>query len=283
MLCSVCTDEIHQGDEINCTKCYEFIHFNCAGLREVNFRKMSTSLKEKWSCSNCKVKKVVTAPAVTKPITDETLQNVVDAVNFMSSQFDDFSLKLKQLISTVNDLKNENKRIVEENAFLKKEMVAVSGRLNKLEQKSLECLMEIVGVPEIDNENCMNTIKKIVTKVGSDVTIKKVFRLPSKFNDKPRKLSVCFNSLNEKNNFMEIAKKQKLAVKDVDSTWIGSTIYFNDQMTYTFRNLFFKTKTAAKQVGYKYVWFKNNTIFCKKNENSKLIIIDNETSITKIV
>ncbi|CAI6376684.1 unnamed protein product [Macrosiphum euphorbiae] len=162
-------------------------------------------------------------------------------------------------------------------------MAAVSGRLNKLEQKSLKCHMEIVGVPEIDNEICMNTIKKIVTKLGSDVTTKKVFRLPSKFTDKPRKLSVCFNSVNEKNNFMEIAKKQKLSVKDVDSTWIGAAIYFNDQMTYTFRNLFFKTKTAAKQVGYKYIWFKNNTIFCKKDDNSKLIIIDNETSITKIV
>lgn len=210
------------------------------------------------------MKKVATAPVLTQPITDETLQNVVDAVNFMSSQFEDFSLKLKQLISTVNYLKNENISIVEEN----KEIVAVSRRLNKLEQKSLECHMEIVGVPEIDNEICMNTIKKIVTKLGSDVAIKKVFRLPSKFTDKPRKLSVCFsfNSLNEKNNFMEIATKQKLAVKDVDSTWTGSAIYLNDQMTYTFRKLFFKTKAAAKQVGYKYIWFKNNTIFCKKND-----------------
>jgi len=49
---------------------------------------------------------------------------------------------------------------------------------------------------------------------------------------------------------MEIAKK--LAAK-VDSTWIGSAIYFNDQITYTYRNLFFKTKAAAKQVGYKYI------------------------------
>jgi len=151
------------------------------------------------------VKKIATAPVLTQPITDEALQNIVDAVNFMSSQFDDFSLKLKQLISTINDLKNENIRIVEENAFLKKEMVAVFGSLNKLEQKSLECHMEIVGVPEIDNEICMNTIKKIVTKLDSGVAIKKVFTLPFKFTDKPRKLSVCFNSLNEKNNFMEIA------------------------------------------------------------------------------
>jgi len=115
MLFSVCTDEIHQGDEIKCVKCHEFLHFDCSGLREANFRKMSKSLKEKWSCSNFKVKKVATTPVLTQPITDETLQNVVDAVNFMSSQFDDFSLKLKQLISTVNDLKNENKRIVEPN------------------------------------------------------------------------------------------------------------------------------------------------------------------------
>lgn len=76
----------------------------------------------------------------------------------MSLQFDDFSHELKQLISTVYDLKVENARITEENVYLKKEMKSISGRLNKFDQKTLEYHMEIIGVPEIENENCVNTL-----------------------------------------------------------------------------------------------------------------------------
>lgn len=82
---------------------------------------------------------------------------------------------------------------------------------------------------------------------------------------------------------MELAKKHKLVAKDLDPTWNESAVYFNEKMTYTYRNLFFKARTTAKQVGYKYIWFKNNTIFAKKNDNSKPIIIDDELSISRMV
>jgi hypothetical protein len=201
----------------------------------------------------------------------------------MSSQFDDFNHQLKELISAVNDLKNENKRIKEENSILKSEMINLSRRVNKFEQKALECHMEIVGVPEISNEICTNTIQKITTKLGVNVSIQKVFRIPSKISEKPRKILVCLNSVDEKNKLMKMAKEQKLMAKDVDSAWNNSAIYLNDQMTFTHRSLFFKARTAAKQVGFKYIWFKNSMIFAKKNDSSKAIIIDDETSISKIV
>lgn len=54
-------------------------------------------------------------------------------------------------------------------------------------------------------------------------------------------------------------------------------------MTYSNKTLFYKAKTTAKQVGYKYAWFNNNKIFVKKNDESKLITIENEDSILKIV
>lgn len=71
--------------------------------------------------------------------------------------------------------------------------------------------------------------------------------------------------------------------KDVDSTWNTSAVYFNEQMTFAYRRLFFKARTAAKQVGFKHIWFENNKIFAKKNDTSKVIVIDDETSISKIV
>jgi len=139
MLCVICIEDIPQGDDIKCSKCNEFLHFNCAFLREASFRKMSVALKKLWTCSNCKTKELVMTPVMpgkSQTVTDETLKSVVDPVNFMSSQFDDFNNQLKHLLSTINDLKSENKRITEENLLLKKETDILSGRLNKIEQKN---------------------------------------------------------------------------------------------------------------------------------------------------
>lgn len=64
---------------------------------------------------------------------------------------------------------------------------------------------------------------------------------------------------------------------------MGKTaIYVNEQMTLAYKDLFFKTRNAVKEVGYKFIWFKNNKIFVRKNEGSKVIIIVDELSISKI-
>lgn len=47
--------------------------------------------------------------------------------------------------------------------------------------------------------------------------------------------------------------------------------------------LFFKAESTARQVGYKYAWFSKNKIFVKKNESSKIIIVEDENSISNIV
>jgi hypothetical protein len=39
---------------------------------------------------------------------------------------------------------------------------------------------------------------------------------------------------------------------------------------------------AAKQVGYKYSWFKNNKAFIKKYDDTKAIVIDSEYSISNL-
>lgn len=66
----------------------------------------------------------------------------------------------------------------------------MTDRINFLEQKALECNIEIVGVLESKNEICSNVIKKINSKLSIDVYIKNIFRIPSKFSDKPKK-NIC--------------------------------------------------------------------------------------------
>jgi len=112
-------------------------------------------------------------------------------------------------VSTINELKDENKQIKEKNVVLKKEILNLSQRVNIIEQKSLECHVELIGVPEIQNEICTDTIDKITSTLGLDIKVKYAFRIASKFTDKPRKFSVCFKSVEEKRKVMDLMKKKK--------------------------------------------------------------------------
>lgn len=51
----------------------------------------------------------------------------------------------------------------------------MSSRINTLEQKAIECHVEIVGKSEIKNEQCTNIIEKINTKFGTKVITKNIF------------------------------------------------------------------------------------------------------------
>lgn len=253
----------------------EFFHYTCGGLREEKFRKLNKPNKDNWSCSNCKFKKK--APAIADEIaslinttinntsvSDKTLRDAVNSVKCMSAQFDSFGQQLKDLISTVKILKDENKSIKEENMLLCGELSSLSGMVNILEQKMLDCNLEIVGIPESNDENCTNTFLKITSELGINVSTINIFRIPSNITDKPRKLSVHCSSFDDKKKMMELVKKQILVTKDFDFNWKDSKIYFNYQLTSTNSNLFCKARTTAKGLKFKYFWFKNNKIFVKK-------------------
>lgn len=186
MLCSVCNDDIFEGDNLICAKCNAFQHFVCAALRETAFRKMSNTAKQTWCCNNCKFKEPglktqapksnsTTDHTGTQKVQNETINNLVDSVNFMSDKFDSFGKQLQELITTVNLIKEENSILKEENLKLKNEFASLEKRLNVIEQKSIENIVEIVGVPEINNEDCVKTVESIAATVGVKITVSKAY------------------------------------------------------------------------------------------------------------
>lgn len=262
MLCAVCSNDIFQGDKIQCVLCKEIVHFICANLREKQFRELSRQTIENWSCSNCKT---ISESKTSKEniITDETLIDAIKSVHIMGSQFDNFGQQLKAMISSINEIKYENKYIKEDNLMMKNEVVMLSRQLNVLDQ-ALGCDSKL---PENQNEACTETVSKIATKLqGTNVKAKNAVRIPSKITDKPKKTLVCLSSTDEKRTSMDLEKKEKMMANYIDDKWSNTALYVNDQMTSVFRNLFFKTRDTAKEVGYKFVWFKNNKI-CKKKKN----------------
>lgn len=109
MLCGTCNDDVFEGDNINCSKCNAILHFGCAALRESAFRNMSKTAKQKWSCGKCKsndtylnqpASQIVSISKHTGTISvnNETINNLVKSVNFMSDKFDSFGKQLQELV-----------------------------------------------------------------------------------------------------------------------------------------------------------------------------------------
>lgn len=84
----------------------------------------------------------------------------------MSDKFDNFSKRLQELFTTINNIKDENIILKEENGKLKNEIESLDKRMNVFEQKAMENFVEIVGVPDFINEHCMKTVVSIGASVG---------------------------------------------------------------------------------------------------------------------
>jgi len=120
MICNIYNDDIFDEDEIKCSTCNGFLHFGCAALRESTFRKMSINAKQNWCCSKCKnaiidtkSKMPIISPVDTKEdqmLTNESFRNFINSVNFMSDKFDLFGSRMQELVNSIKDMKEENKK-----------------------------------------------------------------------------------------------------------------------------------------------------------------------------
>lgn len=291
MLCNTCNDDIYEDDDLKCSICNGFFHFGCVALRESAFRKMSKTAKQKWSWGKCKY----TNDSKTKSpnlnikkgnevnvLTNDSFFNLTDSVNFMSEKFDTFGKQLQELLQSMKDLREENKILKEQNNNLRNDFNILYKKVNTLEQKTLDNFVEIVNVPELINEDCKNTVIKIAKSLNVEIDVINAYRVQSKFSTRSKKIVAELTSKQVKKDLIETSRKRKLIGNSVDVSWKNEAIYINENLTQFNRNLFFKTKTFARDSGYKFVWFKDYKLFIKKNELTKAIVVDNELSLAKL-
>jgi len=141
MLCAVCNDDIFENDDIKCSKYIEYFHFSCAGMREVNFRKLAKLNKDRWCCGKCKTTTVSNMGIIQANDSfvgsNETLSDLAESVKLMSKQFDGFGTQLLDVLNSIKELKEENKSLRENNCKLYVDIKNLTKKVNFLEQKSI--------------------------------------------------------------------------------------------------------------------------------------------------
>jgi len=193
----------------------------------------------------------------------------------MSEKFDTFGEQLKEILSEMKLMREENQVLKEQNKKFNNEITILGNRINLLEQKALANFIEVMCVPEIQDEICMDTANLILKKLGFEKSASKTFRVQSKVAKGPRKLVVELSTGQNSNNIVSSTRKQKPRGNTIHDKWGNEALYVNNFLTLYNRNLFFKSKAFAREAGFKYVWFKDSKIFIKKTENHKAIHIEN--------
>lgn len=116
----------------------------------------------------------------------------------MSEKFDSLVKQLQELVTKINNIKEENSSLKEENSKLKNEVALLDKRMNLFEQKAIEKFVEFVGVPEINNEDCIKTVESIASVVGVTISVSKAFHVNSNVSNRSRKTGrVAVNSKQE--------------------------------------------------------------------------------------
>ncbi|XP_060845463.1 uncharacterized protein LOC132925050 [Rhopalosiphum padi] len=150
---------------------------------------------------------------------NETLSDLTNSVKFMSAKFDDFGKQLKEVLFSIKELNEENKLLKENNIKLNSDIYNLSKRLNLLEQKSILNHVEIVGVPDLKNENCGKIVEDIAAVMGQPVSVNKAFRIRSKIPNKPMKIIAELSSTHQKKTLMECSKKKKIKACTINENW----------------------------------------------------------------
>lgn len=104
----------------------------------------------------------------------------------------------------------------------------------------------------------MEVVENVTTKLDVKLSVINDFRMYSKCSNRPKKIIAKLNSLENKQQFMEIAKKRKLSTKRVNKKWENGNIFINNELLSAFnRDLFHKIRMFAKTNDFKFVWYKD--------------------------
>jgi len=75
-------------------------------------------------------------------------------------------------------------------------------------------------------------------------------------------------------NLIRNVMSVKLITDKICNSWQEEYIYINERLTKLKRTLFYQVKTAAKDKGYKFVWFSDADILVRKNEIKTLKLLN---------
>ena len=209
---------------------------------------------------------------------------------FICNQYDSLTAEYDKLIEVNTLQKEEISNLKSQAAALKTQEIKDSIKVDELEQYGRRQNLEIVGVPEKEDENTNAIVLEVAKMLDVDIMsshISTSHRLPkkkasSRNNSGSSPIIVRFTSRDIRNQIY--ANRKKARFVDLKNFSVSDTknIFVNENLTPTRKQLFWKTKQEVKNNSWKYIWTHNGNVFVKKDDNASITAIKNELDLNLI-
>ena len=213
------------------------------------------------------------------------LEQVIKSQEFISCQYDDLRRLTDNLMKTNQELQAENERLKETCRLTKKSANEAVAAVNELEQYGRREMIEIAGIPRLEDENVEQTVIKLCSHLNStieDTDIEAAHRISSR---ESASIIVKFKSRKMRNHVY----KMRNMLKSMTTHSIGiaeerasSRIFINESLSKRNKELFAKTQEFRKSRHYKFLWTKNGNIMLRETETSNIIRIKEESDLSKL-
>ena len=250
---------------------------------------------------------IVNAPLFTYD-DDATIINMRTEMNNLAAQFRVISTIATKNQEEIVTIKAENTTLVQENNNLKREVETMkaerendnganelktkveelSKRIDEIDQYLRVNNLEIVGLPEPDEEAGETDEKLIINAVNTLADLPEPIRpedidishpLKTKRKDHKNVHVVRFISRKKKAEILT-AKK---SINNRNFKFRDNDVFINEHLSPANRTLFATAQTKKKALGYKFLWTRGGDILMRKTDTSEAIFITCENDLNNLV
>ncbi|XP_045454882.1 uncharacterized protein LOC123664381 [Melitaea cinxia] len=208
-----------------------------------------------------------------------SLRTIEDSLKFMSAQYED-------MLKKVQEMECERRKD-------KEHILILENKLENLQKSQRKYSFELKNVPKIDNES-KNSLINIVTHLSSTLKvdlqpndIRDVYRSSSKGEKKP--IVVEMSSYVQKTNIMTAVKRynnlnksNKLNTSHLGLKCTNTPIFVSDHLTPNGNRLYYLGRQLCVALNYKFCWTHLGDVLVRKDENSPIIKLVNESQIQSL-
>lgn len=267
--CDICKRTVSEDEEgLLCDGCLIWKHRTCLSLGQKSYQKLAKS-KNQWFCDTCKPNSAKD-PKIQKTTnqqasTEYTIADVMAKLDEMDKKYHNLFMKYNEQVQINNDLKLE--------------ILQIKKQLNKSEQKDLNKNITVHGVPYRNGENAVEIVKKIADQLQVPMADEKftAFRL-GRTNIEKSPIKVVFQNEETKKNILRSKLKVGLNTQSIGFRE-NNKIYLNHDLTKHNLKLFKEAQKFKKDNGYKFLWISSGNILLRKEENSKIILVEDEEDL----
>lgn len=226
----------------------------------------------------------------------KNISEIHHSQEFLCAQFDDLSEKFDRIAVENKNLKDKIKCLEAKQSEYEYTVNNLYEKLDSTEQHKISQNLIIAGIPRTE-ENPNNVIKTIFEKLEVNPEIINEIESINYINNSTKSntvqntklIKVKFATLSSKEHVInKKASKKSLTVREInlriedDTNVNDNQIFFRDELTAFQLQLYRESKSIKDNHHFKYLWVKNQRIFLRQTDSSKIYNIKSKNDLIMI-